>query len=216
MRDIYHDELDAVGALVLQMIKAVAASMEQASAALLDANLQLADEVLASSTVADKLAADIDERSFALIATQAPVATDLRVLIGTIHLAADLDRMGALSRHIARIARMRYPEIAVPDELRDVFKQMGEVALSLIGKVSEVVDGRDVELAQLVEQEDDSMDALRRKLFTVVLSANWTHGTAPAIDVALLGRYYERYADHAVAVARQIVFIVTGDRAEHA
>jgi phosphate transport system protein len=160
----------------------------------------------------DALREEIDERAFQIIATQAPVATDLRVVISTIHLSADLERMGDLAHHVAKIARLRYPEVAVPAEVLDIFGQMGEVAMSLIGKVADVVDGRDVELAQAVELEDDSMDALRRKMFTVVLSNNWTHGAGPAIDVALLGRYYERYADHAVSVARQIIFIVTGER----
>ena len=119
--------------------------------------------------------------------------------------------MGYLGLHIAKIARLRYPDLAVPTEARDVISQMGEVAMSLVQKVAEVVDGRDVELAQAIEAEDDSMDALRRKLFTIVLSPNWAHGTEAAIDMTLLGRYYERYADHAVAVARRTIFIVTGE-----
>jgi phosphate transport system protein len=147
-----------------------------------------------------------------VIATQSPVATDLRVVISTTHLAADLERMGDLAHHVAKIARLRYPEVAVPEEVRDIFSQMGAVAESLVSKVAEVVDGRDVELTRAIEDEDDSMDALRRKLFTIVLSPNWAHGQGPAIDVALLGRYYERYADHAVAVARHTRFIVTGER----
>ena len=92
----------------------------------------------------------------------------------------------------------------MPPEVRDVITQMGDVAESLVQKVAEVVDGRDIELAQAIEIEDDSMDALHRKLFTLVLSPNWAHGTEAAIDMTLLGRYYERYADHAVAVARRI------------
>jgi phosphate transport system protein len=160
----------------------------------------------------DALRDDLNDRSFALMAQQQPVATDLRVLISTIHLTADLERMGDLAEHVARIARLRYPECAVPAEARDVISQMGDVARSLVEKVAEVVDGRDIALAEEIEAEDDSMDALRRKLFTVILSPNWTQGTAAAIDLALLGRYYERYADHAVAVARHTIFIVTGER----
>jgi phosphate transport system protein len=140
------------------------------------------------------------------------VATDLRVLISTMHLTADLERMGDLADHVAKIARLRYPESAVPPEAKDVISQMGEVARSLVHKVADVVDGRDVALAQAIEAEDDSMDALRRKLFTLVLSDNWTRGTEAAIDMTLLGRYYERYADHAVSVARRTIFIVTGQR----
>jgi phosphate transport system protein len=126
-------------------------------------------------------------------------------------LVADLERMGDLALHIAKVARMRFPDVAVPPELRDVISQMGGVALSLVDKVAAVIKGRDVELALAIEAEDDSMDALHRKLFTLLLSDNWTHGTEAAIDMTLLGRYYERYADHAVGVARRIVFIATGE-----
>jgi phosphate transport system protein len=211
MRDIFHDELDDIGKQVIEMIKLVAVAMERATAALLDGNVQLADQVMNDDARVDSLRDELDDRSFQLIAQQQPVATDLRVLISTIHLTADLERMGDLAHHVAKIARLRHPDGAVPAEARDVISQMGQVAASLVGKVADVVDGRDVELAQAIEAEDDSMDALRRKLFTLILSPNWGHGTGAAIDLALLGRYYERYADHAVAVARHTIFIVTGE-----
>jgi phosphate transport system protein len=213
MRDIFHDELDDIGKQVIEMTKLVAVAMERATSSLLDANVALADQVMSDDARIDALRDDLDDRSFQLIAQQQPVATDLRVLISTIHLSADLERMGDLADHVARIARLRYPESAVPPEARDVIAQMGEVAASLVSKVAEVVEGRDVQLAQAIEAEDDSMDALRRKLFTILLSPNWAHGTGAAIDLALLGRYYERYADHAVAVARHTIFIVTGEHA---
>jgi phosphate transport system protein len=213
MRDIYHDELDDIGKRVIEMAKLVAVAMDDATQALLDANLGLAEQVMTGDRRVDALRVELEDRCFQLIAQQQPVATDLRVLISTIHLAGDLERMGDLAHHVAKIARLRYPETAVPDQSRDVISQMGAVALSLVDKVADVVDGRDVALAQAIEAEDDSMDALRRKLFTLVLSPNWASGTEAAIDVTLLGRYYERYADHAVAVARRTVFIVTGQRA---
>ena len=211
MRDIYHDELDVIGAKVIEMTKLVATMMDQSTRALLDADLATADRALADDVKIDALRIELEDRSFRLIAQQQPVATDLRLLISTLHLVADLERMGYLALHIAKIARLRYPDLAVPPEARDVISQMGEVAMSLVQKVAEVVEGRDVELAQAIEAEDDSMDALRRKLFTIVLSPNWAHGTEAAIDMTLLGRYYERYADHAVAVARRTIFIVTGE-----
>lgn len=154
----------------------------------------------------------LEDRAFAMIARQQPVATDLRALITTLHLVADLERMGDLALHVAKIARLRFPEAAVPAEARDVIAQMGDVARSVVLKVADVVEGRDVQLAQAIEAVDDSMDALRRKLFTLVLSPRWAHGTKAAIDMTLLGRYYERYADHAVSVARRTIFIVTGER----
>jgi phosphate transport system protein len=210
MRDIFHDELDAIGAGVIEMVRLVRSAMDQATGALLDADPRRAERVIASDADVDELRRDLEDRCFKMIAQQAPVATDLRVLVGTLHLVADVERMGDLAIHVAKIARLRAPEFAVPEEARDVIKQMGEVAGSLVDKVADVVDGRDMSLAQAIEAEDDSMDALRRKLFTLVLSPRWSHGTESAIDLTLLGRYYERFADHAVAVARRIVFIVTG------
>jgi phosphate transport system protein len=214
VRDIYHDELDDIGKGVIEMTNLVAIAMERATSALLDANLAQADRVISDDARVDALRHDLEDRTFQLIAQQQPVATDLRVLISTIHLTADLERMGDLAHHVAKIARLRYPDVAVPPEARDVISQMGQVAASLVTKVADVVEGRDVALAQAIEAEDDSMDALRRKLFTVVLSPHWTRGTEAAIDMTLLGRYYERYADHAVAVARHTIFIVTGVRPE--
>jgi phosphate transport system protein len=211
MRDIFHDELDDVGKRVLEMTNLAAIAMDKATQSLLGANLTLADEVDRDKRRIDALAIELEDRSFTLIAQQQPVATDLRVLISTIHLTSDLQRMGGLANHVAKIARLRHPNVAVPPEARDVISQMGQVARTLVGRVADVVDGRDVALAQAIESEDDSMDALRRKLFLLVLSDNWTRGTEAAIDMTLLGRYYERYADHAVAVARQTIFIVTGE-----
>jgi len=214
MRDIYHDELDDIGKTLVNMTQLVRAAMERATNALLDGDLSGAERVISDDPQVDALREDLEERTFQMIARQQPVATDLRVLITTLHLAADLERMGDLARHIAKVARMRYPEIAVPTEIRDVISQMGAVALSLVEKVGHVIEGRDVELAQAIEAEDDSMDALHRKLFTLLLSPNWTHGVEAAIDMTLIGRYYERYADHAVSVAQRVVFIVTGVRPE--
>jgi phosphate transport system protein len=216
MRDVFHDELDDIGAGVAEMIRLVAAAMDSATGALLDADLARAERVIEADVRVDALRVELEDRAFQMIARQQPVASDLRLLVTTLHLVSDLERMGDLALHVAKIARLRFPEAAVPEEARDVIAQMGEVARLLVHKVGDVVEGRDIELAKEIEAEDDSMDALRRKLFTLVLSPRWSHGTESAIDMTLLGRYYERYADHAVAVARRMIFIVTGERPEHA
>jgi phosphate transport system protein len=216
MRDVFHDELDEIGDGVAEMIRLVAVAMETATGALLDADLVRAERVIAADARVDSLRIELEDRVFQMIARQQPVASDLRLLVTTVHLVSDLERMGDLALHVAKIARLRFPDAAVPEEARDVIAQMGEVARSLVHKVADVVEGRDVELAKEIEAEDDSMDALRRKLFTLVLSPRWAHGTEAAIDMTLLGRYYERYADHAVAVARRMIFIVTGERPDAA
>lgn len=216
MRDLYHDQLNSIGVTLVSMTRMTEVAMRRATAALLDGDLAGAERVISEDPDVDQLREDLENRVFTLLARQQPVASDLRMLTTTLHLAADIERMGDLALHVAKVARMRFPELAVPDELRDVISQMGDVALSLVDKTAEVIQGRDVALAQALEAEDDSMDALHRKLFTLLLSPNWTHGTEAAIDMTLLGRYYERYADHAVAAARRVIFIATGKRAEPA
>lgn len=214
MRDVYHDDLRAIGTSLVAMTAMTGTAIERATNALLDGDLAGAERVMSADVEIDDLGKDLEERTFQLMARQQPVASDLRVLITTLHLVADLERMGDLALHVAKVARMRYPEIAVPVEIRDVIAQMGAVAVSLVSKVGQVIEGRDIALAQAIEAEDDSMDALHRKLFTLLLSPNWNHDTEAAIDLTLIGRYYERYADHAVAVARRVVFIVTGQMPE--
>lgn len=214
MRDVYHDDLRAIGTSLVAMTAMTGTAIERATNALLDGDLAGAERVMSADVEIDDMGRDLEERTFQLMARQQPVASDLRVLITTLHLVADLERMGDLALHVAKVARMRYPEIAVPMEIRDVIAQMGAVALSLVSKVGQVIEGRDIALAQAIEAEDDSMDALHRKLFTLLLSPNWNNDTEAAIDLTLIGRYYERYADHAVAVARRVVFIVTGQMPE--
>jgi len=212
VRDNFHDELDYIGDRVLDMINLVSVAMQRATTALVDADLALAEQVIGEDDRIDALRVELEDRAFTLIAQQQPVATDLRVLIATTHLAGELERMGDLAHHVARTARLRYPELAVPSEARPVIGLMAEVAHSLVTKVADVVAGRDVALARAIEEEDDAMDALLRRLFTLVLSSTWTYGREAAIDVTLVGRNYERYADHAVSVARRTVFIATGRR----
>jgi phosphate transport system protein len=214
MRDLYHDELDSIGTTLVTMTRMTEVAMRRATAALLDGDLAGAEQVISDDPEIDRLREGLEAQIFTLLARQQPVAGDLRVIVTSLHLAADIERMGDLALHVAKVARMRFPELAVPEELRDVIKQMGDVALSLVDKVALVIAGRDVALAQAIEAEDDSMDALHRKLFTLLLSPHWAHGTEAAIDMTLLGRYYERYADHAVATARRVVFIATGERPE--
>ncbi|MGZ5402658.1 MAG: phosphate signaling complex PhoU family protein, partial [Aeromicrobium sp.] len=136
---------------------------------------------------------------------------DLRQLVATLRMVADLDRMGDLSVHIAKVARMRVPDSAVPEPLRPTIVQMAAVADQMIDAASRIVANRDVIAAERLEEEDDEMDQLRRSLFRTLLSDEWGHGVEPAIDLALLGRYYERIADHAVSMARRVVYLVTGE-----
>jgi phosphate transport system protein len=87
---------------------------------------------------------------------------------------------------------------------------MGEVAVELARQAEQVIRTQDVNLAKSLEETDDRMDELHRSLFGVIMERDWPHGVAAAVDITLLGRFYERFADHAVSVARRVVFVVTG------
>ena len=145
-----------------------------------------------------------------LLALQAPVAGDLRAIVSSIQIVADVDRMGALALHVAKIARRRHPQHALPEEVNGYFAEMGRVAVELGNSAQEVLLTRDPEKAARISEEDDAMDDLHRHLFTVLMDKEWKHGVTAAVDVTLLSRFYERFADHAVEVARRVIFQATG------
>ena len=210
MRAAYHEKLSGLNDELAQMSQMAGEAMKKATTALLEGDLDLAEEVISSDTDIDALRTSAEEQAFGLLALQAPVAGDLRSVIAAIHSAGDLERMGDLALHVAKAARRRHPELVLPQEVVPYFAEMGRVALDLSQDARRVLLDRDIELAFTMESDDDAMDDLHRHLFTVMMDKDWPHGVAPAVDVTLLGRFYERFADHAVAVARRVVFMVTG------
>jgi phosphate transport system protein len=175
--------------------------------------LKIAEEVISDDSKIDALHHDLDNRILGIMARQQPVAGDLRILVTSIRMSADLERMGDLADHIAKVARMRYPSTAVPPELILTIQEMGSVVKLIIEKTSNVIGSQDITVALQLEKDDDEMDRLHRKLFMTLLDDSWTHGIETAIDMTLIGRYYERCADHAVSIARRVYFLVTGEYA---
>jgi phosphate transport system protein len=210
MREQFHAELDGVSSTLLDMAGLVKTAMQNATTALLTADLALAEKVIADDLIIDQIQHDLDARTINLIARQSPVATDLRTLVTSLRMSADLERMGDLAHHIAKSARMRYPATAVPPELSLTIEEMGRVCVSIIEKVALVVKNRDTDRALEAEKDDDSIDSLHRKIIQTLLNPSWQHGIETAIDMTLLSRYYERCADHAVSIARRVYFLVTG------
>lgn len=212
MRDAYHEELDSLTARLVEMTRLVRSALSRATTALLDADLHLAESVISHDREIDEIHAEVETRIYELMATQQPVAVDLRTVISALRMVTDLERMGDLAEHVAKVARMRHPETAVPVELRDTVVEMDQVAERIVSKAGTCIATRDIGLAKELESDDDAMDRLHRRLFRVLLSQDWAHGMEAAIDLTLIGRYYERYADHAVRVAREVVYLVTGSR----
>ena len=210
MRDAFHEELDAIQATLVTMGEMVSLAMSRSSEALLKADVKLAEQVISEDEKLDTIQHDLEARAINLMARQQPVAQDLRILVTSLRMSADLERMGDLCHHIAKLARMRYPEVAIPAELVKTIESMGTTAVKIIEKSTRVIKTQDLQAAIELETDDDEMDKLHRELFIALLDDSWTHGIEAAIDMTLLGRYYERCADHAVSIARRVYFLVKG------
>ena len=213
MRDAFHEELDAIQATLVTLGGMVSVAMVRSTEALLKADIKLAEGVISDDEKIDAIQHDLEYRTINLMARQQPVAQDLRILVTSLRMSADLERMGDLCHHIAKLARMRYPNCAVPEELRPAFKDMGAVANRIIDKVGKVIDQHDSVGAIELDQDDDEMDKLHRYLLATMQNGQWSHSIEMTIDITLLGRYYERCADHAVSIAKRVYFLVNGEYA---
>jgi phosphate transport system protein len=211
MRDAYFDQLDAIVDELVTMTHEVQEAVARATQALLTADAEIAEKVISDDAIIDAARERVESRSFELLALQQPVASDLRMLVAGLRMVADLERMGDLSVHVAKVARLRVPQVAVPEVLVPTIQRMAQVAEKMVGTVAGIIADRDVAGARRLEEDDEEMDQLRRSSFRLMLDESWPHGVEPAVDIALLGRYYERIADHAVSLARRVVYLVTGE-----
>ena len=211
MREAYETQLAQIDIALVAMADLVGTAIRGATDALLADDLAIAELVIAGDTEINKLNADVEEISMLIAALQAPMATDLRLVMGAIRMSGSFERMGDLAVHIAKQVRLRYPNPSIPAELSDTFEKMGKAASKIVEQAGEVIATRNTDLADDMKKYDDILDDLHRELFSVVLSPDWAHGVEAAIDVTLLSRFYERFGDHAVSVARRVIQIVTGE-----
>jgi phosphate transport system protein len=214
MRTAFHEQLGSLTELLSNMCGLAGLAMDRATQALLQADLTMAEKVYTDHDELAHMQTRAEEATFTLLALQAPVAGDLRLVFGSFQNVADAERMGALALHVAKIARRRHPHHALPDEVNGYFAEMGRIAVELGNSAKEVVLSRDPEQAAQISREDDAMDQLHQQLFGVLMDTEWKHGVEAAVDVTLLGRFYERFADHAVAIGRRVVFEATGEAVE--
>ena len=188
-------------------------AMETATQALLQADLVLAEQVITDHEVIVQKARKTEEEALTVLALQAPVAGDLRAVVSALKNIADVDRMAALALHVAKITRRRHPQHVLPEEVNGYFTEMGSIAVDMGSNVKQVVLTTDTHRAEQLADDDDDMDNLHRHLFSVLMDREWKHGVAAAVDITLLGRYYERFADHAVEIGRRVIFSATGESA---
>ncbi len=211
MREIFDAELKQIGDDLVEMATMVHTAVTQAGKALLEADLQVAQDVITGDHAIDALHRTLDERCVHILAQQAPVATDLRIVVSALRMSATLERMGDLARHVAEVARGRYPAHAIRATAEPTFAGMATAAAEVAHEVTVLLSTRDVELAGEIEKNDDVLDDLHAQTFATILSPEWDGSTQEAVDITLVGRYFERFGDHATSIARRIVFLVTGD-----
>jgi phosphate transport system protein len=211
MREAFHEQLDGVFDDLAGICRSVETAVRLATQALLSGDAAIAEQVISADAGIDKAKEKIEDTCFQLLSLQQPVAGDLRVVVSALRMVTELERMGDLSVHVAKIARLRVPDIAVPEEVRPTLARMGEVAEDMVCRVEQIITTKDVEAAIELGRADEIMDGLRRQSFAELFADEWAHGVEAAVDIALLGRYYERIADHAVSVANRVVYVVTGD-----
>jgi len=210
MREVFDEQLDSVFTDLADIGRRVQVAVAKATEALMTGDASIAEQVISGDLEIDRARERVEETAFELLSLQAPVAGDLRTVVAALRMVSELERMGDLSVHVAKIARLRVPDIAVPDRVRPTTARMAAVAEDMVARVTEIIVGRDVEAAIALGRDDEEMDRLRRTSFTELLSPGWPYGVEAAVDLALLGRYYERIADHAVSIANRVVFVVTG------
>ncbi|MFI1919416.1 phosphate signaling complex protein PhoU [Nocardia sp. NPDC020380] len=210
MRTRFHDNLDELATRLHAMCVLDRTAVATATQALLDADLEQAQNAITLCGRIAEMRECNEHAAVTLLALQAPVASELRQVVSALQLVADLARMGGLAGHIARVARMRHPARTVPESVRPIVARMGAAAIAMATSAAAVLASRDPDEATHLCAQDDLMDELHRGLLDAVAAPEWTDGVTPAVDLALLAGYYERFADHAVRVGHRTIFIATG------
>jgi phosphate transport system protein len=211
MREVFQQELREVQDRLVEISSLVADSIENATQAFNESNVALAETVIADDDKIDALAAELDELAIQILARQQPVARDLRIVVSALRISASLERMGDMSEHIAQLARYRFPEKVVPKTLRPTFIEMGRLDVEISRKLTELLRTEDLDIAEDIRNEDDKVDALHLSVFDKVLGETWKGAAVDTVDATLASRYHERFADHAVSIAKKVQYLATGD-----
>jgi len=211
MREVFQQELREVQDRLVEISGLVADSIENATQAFNESNVALAETVIAQDDKIDALAAELDELAIQILARQQPVARDLRIVVSALRISASLERMGDMAEHIAQLARYRFPEKVVPKSLRPTFIEMGQIDVEMARKLTELLRTEDLAVAEHLRNEDDKIDALHLSVFDKVLGETWKGAAVDTVDATLASRYHERFADHAVSIAKKVQYLATGD-----
>jgi len=211
MREVFQQELQEVQERLVEIASLVARSIEKAVQAFNGSDVALAEEVISDDSEIDRAAVELDELAITILARQQPVARDLRIVVSTLRISASLERMGDMSTHIAQLARYRFPDKVIPKSVRPTFADMGRLDVAIANKLVELLRTENLALAEDIRNEDDAIDALHLTVFEKVLGEKWKGETVDTVDATLASRYHERFADHAVSIAKKVQYLATGD-----
>jgi len=211
MREVFHQSLEELQNGLVEIAELVATAMERATTAFGTSDVTLAEEVIDADSIIDDRALALDELAIEILARQQPVARDLRIVVMSLRVSASLERMGDIAEHIAQLTRMRFPERAIPKGLKGTFTKMGELDVDVARTLADLLRTENLDLAERIRNADDDIDELHIAVFEKVLSDSWQGEAAATVDATLASRYHERFADHAVSVAKKVVYLATGD-----
>ncbi|HWL01853.1 MAG TPA: phosphate signaling complex protein PhoU [Microbacteriaceae bacterium] len=211
MREVFQQELREVQGRLVEIASLVADSMGRATGAFNDSDIALAEQVIAGDAVIDAAAKTLDELAIDILARQQPVARDLRIVVSALRISASLERMGDMTGHIAQLARYRFPEKVVPKSLRPTFRELGRIDTEIAQKLVALLETQDVSIAEEIRDLDDEVDALHLSVFDRVLGETWKGAAVDTVDATLASRYHERFADHAVSIAKKVQYLSTGE-----
>jgi len=211
MRELFQQELLEVQERLVAIAELVTASMADAVESFNKSDVTLAESVIARDNQIDDAVVELDEHAITILARQSPVAKDLRLVVSALRISSSLERMGDMAEHLAQLARYRFPEKVVPKTIRPTFKEMGALDVEMSKMLVELLKTQDTAIAQRIRDEDDKVDALHLSVFETVLSDTWSQEAETTVDATLASRYLERFADHAVSIAKKMVYLSTGE-----
>lgn len=211
MREVFHQSLEDVQGRLVEIAELVTVAIDKATRAFGTSDVALAEEVIEADAIIDEKAVALDELAIEILARQQPVARDLRIVVSALRMSASLERMGDIAEHIAQLTRMRFPERAIPKGLKSTFLKMGELDVEAARQLTELLRTQDPGMTEAIRNADDKLDELHLSVFEKVLSDSWQGEASATVDATLASRYHERFADHAVSVAKKVAYLSTGD-----
>jgi phosphate transport system protein len=211
MREVFQQELHEVQQRLVEVAELVAIAMKQSTDAFQNSDITLAEQVIEDDAKIDELALTLDELSIQILARQQPVARDLRVVVSALRMSANLERMGDMAEHLAQLSRYRFPEKVIAKGLKKTFKEMGELDIKIADRVVKLLKTQDLKHAEAIRDLDDKINALHMSVFDKVLSDTWSGTTMDTVDSTLASRYYERFSDHAISIAKKVKYLSTGE-----